>query len=126
MMRKHILAGAVMLTMCGAAIGPAQAQVITFDPTNYVQALQQVVQLTQQLRVMQQQYQQLMQMRGVHTRPTQGMLTHTCGRQKSGRIELRSMPKLKFKFQFTCRSSIRMMSGVRRSTSPFTSVALTL
>jgi type IV secretion system protein VirB5 len=60
-MRQQILASAAALLICGAVPNSSTAQVITFDPTNYVQALQQVVQLTQQLRVMQQQYQQLMQ-----------------------------------------------------------------
>jgi type IV secretion system protein VirB5 len=60
-MRHPILSGLTALALGMASVGTAQAQWITFDPTNYVQAVQQVVQLTQQLQVMRQQYQQLMQ-----------------------------------------------------------------
>lgn len=60
-MRRHILSGLAALSLGMAPLGAARAQWITFDPTNYVQAVQQVVQLTQQLQVMRQQYQQLMQ-----------------------------------------------------------------
>lgn len=59
--RQLIQAGAVALTISGAATIPAHALDIVYDPSNYAQAVQQVTQLAQQLTVMQQQYQQLMQ-----------------------------------------------------------------
>lgn len=60
-MRNPIQSGFIALSFGLAMTSSTSAQLITFDPTNYVQAVQQVVQLTQQLQVMRQQYQQLMQ-----------------------------------------------------------------
>lgn len=57
--RKFILTGVAALTICSAAISPAQAQFLVYDPAIFLQAIEQVTQLTQQLAVLRQQYQQL-------------------------------------------------------------------
>src|SRR3990172_2778139 len=58
------------------------------------------------------------QISGVHTFPTQGILMHTWGMQKSGRNVERSMPNEKLSDQLSWKSSIRMVPGAIRSTLP--------
>lgn len=58
---RIILTGTAALVLGLAATGPAQAQVRVYDLANYLQSVEQVTHLTQQLTVMRQQYQQLQQ-----------------------------------------------------------------
>jgi len=67
---------------------------------------------------------QSMQILGVQSSPSKGIGIQTWGRQKSGRIVERSNPNEKFRFQFTWRSTIRIVPGAIRSTFPPVKVAL--
>ena len=68
--RQLFQTSAAALTLVGAMTAPAHALDVVYDPSNYAQAVQQVTQLTQQLAVMQQQYQQLVMTYQALTRVT--------------------------------------------------------
>src|SRR5215208_3536247 len=62
---------------------------------------------------------QFMQILGVQTRPIKGMLTHICGKQKSGSMSLKSNEKVKLREKFRSQLAIRITFGAMRSTVPY-------